>query len=94
MAGTVETRHSSTALGLTDPCCGRCAEWRGISALMILSLTDHRTARGRTARLRSLLPYCGPCFDADGEINDLVAFKRYGGPDGMYCAGCGAEFQG
>jgi len=63
---------------------------------VILSIVDHRAAQARAARLRSTQPYCGPCYDADSGINDLVPIKLWR-PDGQpvrgyYCPGCGAEF--
>ena len=64
---------------------------------MIVDLAEFRNARSRTARLRTREPYCGPCFDADGEINDLVPIKLWLADGraviGHYCCGCGAEFR-
>jgi len=63
---------------------------------VILSIAEHRAAQARAARLRSPQPYCGPCYDADHEINDLVPIKLWradGQPvRGHYCPFCGAEF--
>ncbi len=64
---------------------------------MILSFAAHRDARQRAARLRTAQPYCGPCFDVDGEINDLVPIKLWANDGrpvmGHYCGSCGQEFQ-
>lgn len=62
---------------------------------MILSIADRRAAQARSARLRSMRPYCGPCFDSEGDINDLVPIKLWGREEavmGHYCPCCGAEF--
>ena len=63
---------------------------------MILSIAEHRAARERAARLRSPNPYCGLCYDADSEINDLVPIKLWGADGqsirGHYCPCCGVEF--
>jgi len=59
-------------------------------------MADHRAALARAARLRSALPYCGPCYEADQEINDLVPIKLWRGDGrpttGHYCPCCGVEF--
>lgn len=63
---------------------------------MILSIENHRAALARAARLRSSEPYCGPCYDADHEINDLVPIKLWSSDGqpvrGHYCPCCGVEF--
>jgi len=64
---------------------------------MILSIADRRAALARAARLRSSQPYCGPCYDAESEINDLVPIRLWSADGqaiwGHYCPCCGAEFQ-
>jgi hypothetical protein len=64
---------------------------------MILSIADHRAALARAARLRSAQPYCGPCFDTDSEINDLVPIRLWSADGqsmrGHYCPCCGTEFE-
>jgi hypothetical protein len=64
---------------------------------MILSIADHRAALARAARLRSSRPYCGPCYDAESEINDLVPITLWNAEGkpirGYYCPCCGNEFE-
>lgn len=59
---------------------------------MILSISDHKAKLARSDRLRSDKPFCGPCETATGEINDLIACKRYDGPNSAYCPSCGEEY--
>jgi len=60
---------------------------------MILSMQAHREALATKARLASPKPYCGPCHDAGEGIHDLIACKRYDGPDSAYCPCCGEEYR-
>lgn len=61
---------------------------------MIIDLEQHRAEAKRKARLDSPEPYCGPCLEQTGDINDLIAYKVYGGPDRLMCAQCGEDFEG
>ena len=76
---------------------GGTARWSGGSIAMILSIADSRAAAARAARVGSPQHYCGPCYDAESEINDLVPIKLWSADGeairGHYCPCCGVEFQ-
>ena len=59
---------------------------------MIIDFAGYREALAVKSRLTSGKPYCGVCYEADGEINDLYGVKRYDGPNTLACERCGEEF--
>jgi len=64
---------------------------------VILSFAQAQEAKRRTTRLASIEPWCGPCMDQWGDINDLLPitlWDAHGEPmPGMWCPFCGEEFR-
>lgn len=63
---------------------------------MILSFAHAKEAKRRLKRLASPEPWCGPCLDEFGDINDLLPitlWDAHGEPmRGLWCQCCGEEF--
>lgn len=64
---------------------------------MILSFAAAQSDRRRKTRLASMAPYCGPCLEEWGDVNDLLPITLWaanGEPvQGHYCPFCGEEFR-
>jgi len=64
--------------------------------MTVISIAAFKDNRRRKTRARSLEPYCGPCLDKTGEIEDLVPHlvRLPGGQKitGYSCPECGLEF--